>query len=106
MTRLLPPKFQHPARPDLRAVDVAGVVGSDAFGGAGGGALLHRVGGERRHPAIPGAADADAALPAVMILRDGLRFRIRHVDVVLFVDVDAARPAELRPLSDELAVLI
>ena len=38
--------------------------------------------------------------------RHGLRFGVGHVDHVVLVDEDAARPAELRPLVDELAVLI
>src|SRR5205085_12591101 len=99
---LLPHILHHPPRPDLGAVDVASIVGRDAFGRARGVALLDRVGDERRHRAVLDAANADAALPAVVVLRDGLRLRIRHIDVVLFVDVDAARTAELRPLLDEL----
>ena len=41
-----------------------------------------------------------------MIFRDRLRFRIGHINHVILVDIDAARPAELRPLVDEIAVLI
>src|SRR5215471_16387619 len=41
-----------------------------------------------------------------MILGDGLRFRISDIDDVVSVDVDAARPAELRPLANVIAVLI
>ena len=56
--------------------------------------------------AVLGAADADAALPAVVVLRHRLGFRVGDVDHVVLVDEDAARPAELLPLVDELAVLI
>src|SRR5262249_49935402 len=38
--------------------------------------------------------------------RNRLRFRIRDIDHVVLVDEDAARAAELRPLGDELAILI
>src|SRR5689334_964810 len=90
----------------LGAVDVALGVRGHAFRCAGAGRLVDRVRDERRHLAGLGAADADAALPAVVILRNGLRFGIRDIDHVVLVDEDAARAAELRPLGDELAVLV
>src|SRR5258708_16909283 len=103
---LLPHILHHPLWADFSAIDVARRIRRDALGCAGGVAFLDRVRDERRHRAVLGAADADAALPAVMILRDGLRFGVCHVDHIVLVDIDAARPAELRPLIDELAILI
>src|SRR5689334_11251331 len=98
--------FHHPLWPDLRAVDVARGIGRDAFGRACARGLLHRIGNERRYRAVLGAADADTAFPTVVVLGHRLGFRIRDIDVVLAVDIDAARPAELRPLVEKLAVLV
>src|SRR5579871_161605 len=98
--------FHHPLRSDLGAVDVALGIGCDALGGAGGGGVLIRVRNQSRHRAVPGAADADAALPGAVRLVDRAGLRVGHVDDVVLVDVDAARPAELRPLVDEVSVLI
>src|SRR5262249_59949419 len=50
------------------------------------------------------AADADAALPAG--IRLAVRLRVRDVEDVTLVDVDAAGPSELLPLLEELAVLV
>src|SRR5262249_14699721 len=93
-------------RADLRPVDVALGIGGDAFRRAGAGGLLHRIGNERRHRAVPGAADPDPALPAVMVLGNRFRFGIRHIEDVVLVDEEPARAAELRPLVDEIAVLV
>src|SRR5437867_3969888 len=41
-----------------------------------------------------------------MVAGNRFRFRIRDVDVVVLIDVNAAGTAELRPLVKELAVLI
>src|SRR5262249_49491335 len=94
------------ARADFGAVYVAAGVGSDAFGGARGWGLLDRIGDEGLHGAVLGAADADAALPAVVIAGDGFGFGIRDVDDVILIDVNSARPAELLPLVDEFPVLV
>ncbi len=56
--------------------------------------------------AVSDPADANAALPAVVVARHRFGFGVGHIDHVVLVDVDAARPAELRPLFDERAVLI
>src|SRR5258707_13192281 len=101
-----PDVLHHPLRPNLGAVDVALSIGRDAFGGAGAGGVLVGIRNESRHLAVLGAADPDAALPVGARLVDRARLRIRHVDHVVLVDVDAARAAELRPLVDEVAVLI
>src|SRR5882762_476431 len=98
--------LHHPLRPDLGAVDVALSIGRDAFGSAGGGRVLVGIRNESRHLAVLRAADPDAAFPVGARLVDRARLRIRHVDDVVLVDVDAARAAELRPLVDEIAVLI
>src|SRR5208283_2792898 len=78
----------------------------DAFGGAGAGDLFHRVRNERCHCAIVHAPDPDAALPAVMVPGNGFRFGIGDIDDVVLVDEYAARPAELMPLGDVVAVLV
>src|SRR6185295_13021441 len=50
-------------------------------------------------------ADADTTVPVGLVTR-GRRLGIGRVEHVVLVDVDAARPAELPPLLEELAVLI
>src|SRR3989442_1354268 len=58
-------------------------------------------------PGMPGLPIARRCPPpTIVIFRDRLRFRIRDIDHVVLVDKDAARAAELRPLGDELAILI
>src|SRR5215475_2628573 len=94
--------LHQPLGADLAAVDVAHRVGGDALGRAGAGCLLDRIGNERRHLAGSGTADPDAALPAVVVSGNGLRFRIGNVNVVVLVDEHAARPAELAPLIEEI----
>src|SRR5215471_15690925 len=59
---------------------------------------------ERRDPAVLGAADADAVLEAGIGFL--VRLIVRHVDDVVLVDRDIARPAELLPFGDELSVRI
>src|SRR5215213_4841785 len=69
--------------------------------------VLDRIGDERADRAVLRAADPDAALPGArptVAHRAGLR--ISDVNVVLRVDVDPARTAELIPRVEELAVLI
>src|SRR2546427_12302202 len=102
--------FHHPLRPDLGAVHMALRVGGDAFGRARAAEIgtLARfgIGDEVLHGAVFRAADSQAAPPAIVVARDRLRFGIGDVNIVLLVDEDAARTAELLPLGDELAVLI
>src|SRR5262249_41583210 len=102
-------------RSDLRAIDVAGGIDRDAFCGAGAGEVVggtaarFGIRNERDDLAVLAVLDVahpDAALPAVVVLRHGFGFGVGDVDGVLLVDVDAARPAVLRPLLDERAVLI
>src|SRR5262249_3661805 len=102
-------------RSDLRTVDISGRVDRDAFSGAGSGEVVSGararlwIGDERDDFAVLAVldvADADAAMPAVVVLRDRLGLGVGDVDVVVLVDVDAARPAVLRPFFDERAVLI
>src|SRR5216684_3796734 len=98
--------FHNPLRPNLGAVDVTLNVSRDAFGGAGASGVIIGIRNESRHLAVLGAADPDAALPVGARLVDRARLRIRNIDDIVLVDVDAARTAELRPLVDEIAVLI
>src|SRR6516162_1817920 len=98
--------LHQPLGTDLGAVDVACGIGRHALRGAGGGRLLDRVGNEACHHAVADAADPDAALPAVVILRHRFGFGIGHVDDVVLVDEDAARPAELIPHIEQGAVLV
>src|SRR5262245_49901206 len=98
--------FHQPFRADLGAEDIAVAVGSDAFRGAGAGDLLDRVGNQRRHSPRARIADADAALPTRIAVADRLRFRVGDIDRVVAVDEDAARPAELLPLGDEVSFLV
>src|SRR6185295_9415593 len=88
--------FVHGLRSDLRAVNVAGGVDRDAFRGAGAGeigtAARFRIGDEPGDLAVLDAPPADAALPAVVILRDRFGFGVGDVKNVV-LDEDAARPA-------------
>src|SRR5712691_5757772 len=105
-TLFLPGVLHHALRSDLGAVDVAVAIDGHAFGRARAGRFLDGVRNEVFDAAVLRAADSDAALPAVVIARDRFRFRVRGVEVVVLVDVDAARPAELLPLIEEREVLI
>src|SRR5882757_8547506 len=103
---LWPDVLVDPLGAGLGPENIARGVHRDAFGGAGGGCLFRRVRNEGGHDGIADAADPDAALPSVMVLRHRFRFGIGDIDGVVLVDEDAARPAELRPLVDEVAVLV
>src|SRR5262249_52063318 len=105
-SRLLPDVLHHALGADLGAVDVAHGVRGDTFGRAGAGGVRHWIGDERGDGAVADPADANAALPAIVILGDRFRFGIGDVDDVVLVDEDAARPAELRPLVEVVALLI
>src|SRR5258706_6312564 len=100
LLRQLLPEFLQPLGVGVARIDVAVVVHADAFEGA-------RIFGfldESGNLAVLGAADPDALLEA----RVGLvgRLRVGDVDAVVLVDPDPARPAELLPLGEELAVLV
>ena len=71
-----------------------------------GGGLLDRIGVECRHDTITDSTDPNASLPAIMILCNRFRFGIGHVDDVVLVNEDAARPAKLEPLVDVVALLV
>src|SRR5205809_4842249 len=107
---LLPDIFFQVFWPDFGAVHVAVRIGGDAFPGARAREfrLLPRIGirNEVLDGSILRAADADTALPAVVVARHRFRLRVGHENRVLLVDVDPARPAELLPLGQVLAILI
>ena len=65
-----------------------------------------RIGDERDHLAVFRAADADAALPVAVLCDTESDSESADVEHVVLVDEHAARPAELRPVVDELAFLV
>src|SRR5262249_32946178 len=65
-----------------------------------------RIGDECRHDTITDSTDPNASLPAIMILCNRFRFGIGHIDNVVLVNEDAARPAKLEPLLDVVALLV
>src|SRR5256885_7476255 len=81
------------------AIDVSGIIGRNTFQCV---ALVPR--NESRHLAVLDAADPDPLLESRIDLI--ARGRVRDVEDVLLVDEDAARPSELAPIGDELAILI
>src|SRR5215831_15360766 len=93
-------KLLEPLGARIAGIDVAVAVHADTFEGAGVFGFLDEPG----DLAVLGVADADALLEA----RVGLagRLGVGDVDLVVLVDPDAARPTELLPLGDEVAVLI
>src|SRR5262249_31116042 len=95
-----------PFRANLGAVNVALRIGGDALGRASGSGLLDRIGDECRHDTITDSTDPNASLPAIMILCNRFRFGIGHVNDVVLVNEDAARPAKLEPLVDVVALLV
>src|SRR5262249_51766715 len=102
----VPDVFHHPFRADLGSVDVARRIGGDALGGARAFDFFDRVGNERRHHAGLGAANPDAAFPAVVIGGDRFRFGVGDIDRVIAIDEYRARPAELETLVEEHSILI
>src|SRR5262245_38131417 len=81
------------------SIDVARVVHADAFRRAGVDRRLWYEGGDL---AVLDAADADALLEARIVARG--RLRIGDVDHVVLLDGNVARPPELLPFGNELAV--
>src|SRR6185436_10143088 len=96
--------FRHAAQRVLRGVQIAGWIGHDPFPSRSFGTLRFMARYERDHLAVPGTADANALLPPGVGCRR--RIRIDHVQLVVFVDEQAAGTAELPPLVEELAVQI
>src|SRR5882672_8702000 len=93
----------HPAaeiqRVGVAAIDIAGVVDRDGFEAVD----LDGLQNEGHDLAVLDAADPDARL----VRRIDLVGRIvGHVENVVLVDEEAARPAELLPLQKILAVLV
>src|SRR6266849_285526 len=83
------------------AEHVAVLVGRDAFRHVG---LRPFLGDEGRDLSILDAADPDA-LPERRI-EFLARLGIGHVEDVVAVDVEAARPAELPPFGEEFSILV
>src|SRR5947207_11574376 len=104
---LLDVAFEH-LPPHDRAVHVALRVYADTFGAGMIGRRRLHVFDECGDAAVLRAPDADAFLDPRQLVRAGVgaRLRIGHVDRVVSGDGDAARPAELIPDIEELAVLI
>src|ERR1700757_2515616 len=94
-----PAPHRHLAGPT--AIDIAGIVEADSFERRNLGTGRRNEG---RDPAVLGAADADAGLEARIVVL--VRLIVRHVDHVVLVDGDVARPAELLPFSYEFSVRI
>src|SRR5580704_8282212 len=102
----LPRVFAEALADILGAEDVAGGIGGDAFAarfvGVGVGAR-----DEVFDRAVLGAADADAAATAGVGGAAGiLGLRVGDVDHIVLVDERRARPAELLPFGEELAVRV
>src|SRR5216683_1747602 len=99
--------FEHLPTDD-RAVNIALGVDAEAFGAGMIGRRRLHVFDERRDASVPRAADADAFLDAHQLMRAGIGtgFGIRDIDRVVFGDEDAAGPAELTPLIQQLALLV
>src|SRR5829696_3849197 len=98
--------FHQPLGPDLRPIDIALGICGDALRGAGAGRVLDGIRNKRRDCPVLRAADANAAFPAIVVLRYRLGFGIGDIDDITFVDVDSARAAELCPLIKEFSVLV
>src|SRR5258708_9142375 len=94
------PEFLQRLSARIAGIDVAVVVHADAFESAGVFGFLDESG----DLAVLGAADPDALLEAGVGLVG--RLRVGDIDAVILVDPHAARPAELLPLGDEVAVLV
>src|SRR5688572_22363254 len=84
----------------FRRVEVAGRIGDDTLARSAVRIVGLMTGHEIDDFAVARAADADALLPARIIRRR--RIRVDHIQLVVAVDVETARPPELLPFSDEL----
>src|SRR5260370_11275492 len=94
------PEFLQPLSARIAGIDVAVVVHAEALESAGVFVSLDESG----DLAVLGAADPDALFEAGVGLVG--RLRVCDIDAVILVDPHAARPAELLPLGDEVAVRV
>src|SRR5215475_13019711 len=102
----IPDVLHQPLGADLGAENIAHGVGRDTLRSTRASGLFDRIRYQGGYRSVARLANANAALPTVVIFGDGFRFRIGDVDNIALVDVDAARAAELRPLVEIIAVLI
>src|ERR1700730_8317777 len=93
-------------RTDFRAVDRTFRIHGNAFCRAGSGGNFGRIRNECRYHSVFYVSDSNAPFPAVVVLGNGLRFGVGHVNGVMLVDENSARPAELLPLRDVVSVLV
>src|SRR5262249_50936442 len=91
-------------RAGFARVEVARGIYDDTFGRAGRFLLGAEGRDEGGDLAILGATDADPWPDTRVVFP--VRLMIGHVEDVVAVNVDAARPAELLPLRDEIAILV
>src|SRR6476646_2928243 len=92
--------------PRLTREDVAVFVHRDEFRAASGLRIrvAARVQDESVHKTRPGVSDPDALLPTRIV--HAVRFRIGDIDLVLVVEGDPARRAELGPCREMFALLV
>src|SRR4029453_12855473 len=81
-------------------------INSHTFGSTRPGGRFVGIGNERNDLSVLDVADANPSLPARMVPGNRTRLGIRHIDVVALVDENAARPTEVGPLIEVVAVLI
>src|SRR6266571_3993334 len=97
-------EFPHCHPGGFGPVEVAHGIRDHAFADALGLGLRAQAWNESSDRAVPHAADPDAPLEAGIELR--IRLVIGHVNRVVPVDEDPARPAELLPLFEEIPFLV
>src|ERR1700680_3674688 len=82
-------------RTDFGAIDNAVFVDRYSFGRARRVGFMEGGGKEIFHRTILGAADADAAFPAVVVFRHRFGLGIGDIDGVVLIDIDSAWTAAL-----------
>src|SRR5262245_58302820 len=103
-TDLLLDEFLQIVGGSFRPVNVAHGVRRDAFRYGLFVRLRSNSGNQGLHRPVFSAADPNAPFEARIALR--IRLRIAHIDYVVTVNKDSARPAELLPLREKFAFLV